>query len=36
MDDLKFEPVAHDHLAFLEKARQRKGFQAAYVALEIE
>lgn len=36
MNNLKFEPVAHDHLAFLENARQRKGFQAAYAALEVE
>lgn len=36
MADLKFEPVAHDHAAFLEKARKRKGFQEEYDALEIE
>lgn len=36
MADLKFEPVVHDHAAFLERARKRKGFQEAYNALEVE
>lgn len=36
MADLKYEPVAHDHDAFLEKARRRKGFNEEYDALEDE
>ena len=30
MADLKYEPVAHDHEAFLGKAFKRKGFAEAY------
>ena len=33
MASLKFSPVRHDHAAFLEKARARKGFSEAYAAL---
>ena len=33
MADLEFKPVAHDHAAFLDKARKRKGFSEAYDAL---
>ena len=33
MADLDYRPVAHDHEAFLEKARKRKGFSDAYGAL---
>ncbi len=36
MVDLKHSPVRHDHKAFLEKARGRKGFSEAYQALELE
>lgn len=36
MADLKFQPVAHDHKAFLEKAKKRKGFTNAYEGLEEE
>ncbi len=36
MADLKFQAVAHDHKAFLEKAAKRQGFGAAYEALEVE
>ena len=36
MASLKFSPVRHDHAAFLEKARARKGFSEAYAALELE
>ena len=32
----KFEPVRHDHKAFLEKASMRRGFDEAYGALEVE
>jgi transcriptional regulator with XRE-family HTH domain len=34
--ELKHKPVAHDHKAFLAKARARKGFTEAYEALELE
>jgi hypothetical protein len=30
MADLKYQPVPHDHGAFLKKARKRKGFRKAY------
>lgn len=33
MDDLEYQPVAHHHDAFLEKAREREGFTAAYDGL---
>ena len=36
MADLKYEPVRHDHAAFLERASKRLGFRAAYDALEVE
>jgi len=34
MTDLKFQPVSHDHNAFLEKAKKREGFTMAYEGLE--
>jgi len=36
MAELKYNPVRHDHKAFLERARARKGFSEAYDALELE
>ena len=36
MADLKYNPVKHDHKAFLDKASKRRGFRKAYDALEIE
>ena len=36
MPDLKHKPVAHDHAAFVAKARARKGFDEAYEALALE
>jgi ribosome-binding protein aMBF1 (putative translation factor) len=36
MDDRKFQPVKHDHKAFLERAAKQKGFTEAYEALELE
>ena len=36
MAELKHHPVAHDHAAFLRKARKRRGFDAAYKDLAIE
>ncbi len=36
MAELRYEPVPHVHRAFLEKARERKGFTEAYQALELE
>ena len=36
MREMKYEPVQHDHRAFLEKASKRKGFRKAYDALEVE
>lgn len=36
MADLKYRPVPHAHEAFLAKARLRKGFSAAYEALDLE
>ncbi|TAH44519.1 MAG: XRE family transcriptional regulator [Dokdonella sp.] len=36
MADLKYQPVAHDHQAFLARAARRKGFAKAYDALELE
>ena len=36
MADLKFQPVRHDHKAFLEKASTRRGFNQAYEALVLE
>ena len=34
MADLKYQPVPHDHQAFLEKAGKRKGFKKTYDDLE--
>src|SRR5436305_7801759 len=36
MAELKYIPVRHDHKAFLDRARTRKGFTEAYDALELE
>ena len=36
MSELKYEPVRHDHAAFLKKARERKCFTQAYEALGLE
>jgi DNA-binding XRE family transcriptional regulator len=36
MADLKYRPTAHDHDAFLKKARTRPGFDEAYGDLEDE
>ena len=36
MADLKFQPVRHEHKAFLEKASKRRGFSEAYEALDVE
>jgi len=36
MAELKHSPVRHNHKAFLEKARARKGFSEAYEGLELE
>ena len=36
MDKLKYEPVSHDHKAFLKNAQKRKGFSKAYNDLEEE
>ncbi len=36
MAELKYQPVTHDHKAFLDKAHARKGFTEAYEALALE
>lgn len=36
MAELKHTPVTHDHAAFLDRARARKGFAQAYDALAPE
>ena len=36
MSGIKYEPVPHDHKAFLEKAMKREGFREAYDVLEDE
>jgi DNA-binding XRE family transcriptional regulator len=36
MADIKYDPVPHDHEAFLIKARKRRGFREAYDDLEEE
>ena len=36
MANLKFNPIAHDHKAFLAKAKSREGFAEAYEALALE
>jgi DNA-binding XRE family transcriptional regulator len=36
MADLKYEPVSHDHEAFLKNAQKREGFRKAYEGLKEE
>ena len=36
MAELKYSPIAHDHMAFLVKAGARRGFKESYDALELE
>lgn len=36
MAELKYQPVTHDHEAFINKAMKRKGFRKAYEDLEEE
>lgn len=36
MSELKYKPVRHKHAAFIERARERKGFSEAYAVLELE
>lgn len=36
MANLKYQPVTHDHDAFIARASRRKGFAEAYEALEVE
>ncbi len=36
MAELKYKPAPHNHKEFLAKASIRKGFDAAYKALELE
>ncbi len=36
MVELKYEPVSHDHKAFLKNAQKREGFSRAYSDLEEE
>lgn len=36
MADLKFQPIAHDHNAFIEKAKKREGVKKAYDDLDEE
>ena len=36
MAELKYEPVSHDHKAFLKNAQKREGFSKAYDDLEEE
>lgn len=36
MAEIKYQPVRHNHNAFLNKARKRRGFQTAYKALAVE
>ena len=36
MSELKYTPIAHEHEAFLVKARARKGFTETYNALTLE
>ena len=36
MAELKYDPVKHDHKAFLDKASKRRGFRKGYDALEVE
>ncbi len=34
--ELKYQPVPHDHKAFLKKAQKREGFRKAYAEMEEE
>ena len=36
MAEIKYQPVSHNHVAFLKKARKRRGFLSAYKALTVE
>ena len=36
MSELKYEPMPHDHDAFMARAKTRKGFMQAYEALALE
>ena len=36
MAELKYDPVPHDHKAFVAKAKGRKGFTEAYNSLDLE
>ncbi len=36
MAELKYEPVSHDHEAFIKNAKKREGFRKAYEDLEEE
>ena len=36
MDELEYEPVSHNHKAFLKNAQKREGFSKAYNDLEEE
>ena len=36
MSDVKYQPVRHDHKAFLAKAEKRRGFKRAHSALQQE
>ena len=36
MAETKYQPISHDHKAFLKKAKKRRGFQAAYQSLAVE
>ncbi len=36
MTETKYQPIKHDHRAFLRKAKGRSGFQEAYQALALE
>jgi hypothetical protein len=36
MDKVAYQPVSHDHEAFLKKALKRKEFRTSYEALEEE
>jgi DNA-binding XRE family transcriptional regulator len=36
MSDLKYQPVTHNHNAFLDKSMKREGFKKAYDDLEEE
>lgn len=36
MAESEYKPVAHDHAAFLEEAKQREGFTEEYESRELE